>query len=199
MGLYQYIKNTWKKPKKNLGDLWQQRLIEWRREPTTVRLNHPTRLDRARELGYRAKQGFIVVRQRVSRGGHRNEKIAGGRKPSRFGVRMNLDQNYRWICEQRAARKYPNCEVLNSYWVAQDGKFYWYEIILVDKAHPAILKDKTVRWTAFPQNRRRVFRGLTSAGRKSRGLRRKGIGAEKIRPSKTKGYSRKNRKVGHEA
>ncbi|PIN81016.1 50S ribosomal protein L15e [Candidatus Woesearchaeota archaeon CG10_big_fil_rev_8_21_14_0_10_34_8] len=199
MGMYKYIKKIWKKPKQGLDDLWYQRLIQWRREPSSVRLERPTRLDRARELGYKAKQGVIVVRQRVRRGGHRREKISGGRRPSRYGVRMNLEQSYQWICEQRAARRYPNCEVLNSYWVAQDGKSYWYEVILIDKAHPAILKSKDYKWTAFPQNRRRVFRGLTSAGKKSRGLRNKGKGGEKARPSKSKAFNRKNNKIGRNA
>ena len=39
---------------------------------------------------------------------------------------------------QRSAlpRKYPNMEVLNSYWVGQDGKQKYYEVILVDGHHP---------------------------------------------------------------
>ena len=50
--------------------------------------------------------------------------------------------NYQWICEQRAARKFPNLEVLNSYYLAKDGKHIWYEIILVDPQHPVIKADK---------------------------------------------------------
>jgi large subunit ribosomal protein L15e len=199
MGVYKYIRNVWKKPKENLGDLWQARLIKWRREPSTVRIERPTRLDRARELGYKAKPGVLVVRQRVLRGGHKREQFKKGRKPRKNSMRMNLDQSYQHICEQRAARRYPNCEVLNSYWVAKDGKNYWFEVILVDKAHPAMLKSKDFKWMAFPQNRRRVFRGLTSAGKKSRGLRNKGKGAEKVRPSKNKAFNRKSPKIGHKA
>jgi len=37
---------------------------------------------------------------------------------------------------------------------------------------------------AQKQHHKRVFRGLTSAGKKIRGLRRKGRGAEKVRPSR---------------
>jgi large subunit ribosomal protein L15e len=70
MALYQHIREAWKKPKENLGDLWRSRLIQWRHEPVTVTLEHPTRLDRARSLGYKAKQVILVVRQRVNRGGH---------------------------------------------------------------------------------------------------------------------------------
>ncbi len=196
MGMYKYIKKTWHKPKDGLGDLWYERLVQWRRESPTVRIEKPTRLDRARALGYRAKQGIFIVRQRIDRGGHTRERIQGGRVPRKFGVRMNLEQNYQWICEQRVARAYPNCEILNSYWVAKDGKYYWYEIIIVDKAHPAILADPQLKWMAKPANRRRVFRGLTSAGKKARGLRNKGLGAEKARPSKAKAANRKHSKFG---
>ena len=84
----------------------------------------------------------------------------------------------------RAAKKYTNLEVLNSYWVSKDGQYYWYEVILVDKEHPAIRADKNIKWISEKKHTRRAFRGLTSAARKSRGLRsNKGKGAEKIRPS----------------
>ncbi|MFA6888765.1 MAG: 50S ribosomal protein L15e [Candidatus Woesearchaeota archaeon] len=196
MALYKYIKEAWKQPKKGLNDLWYERLVQWRTDAPTVRIEHPTRLDRARALGYRAKPGIFMVRQRIGRGGHTRERIQGGRVPRKFGIRMNLEQNYQWICEQRAARAFPNCEVLNSYWVAKDGMNYWYEVIMVDKAHPVILADPSLKWMAKPANRRRVFRGLTSAGKKARGLRSKGLGAEKVRPSKGKAANRKHDKIG---
>ena len=61
MGLYKYIKEIWKKPKKNMPDLWRERLIKWRREPVTVRIEKPTRLDKARSLGYKAIKGFVII------------------------------------------------------------------------------------------------------------------------------------------
>ena len=64
-----------------------------------------------------------------------------------------------------------------------DGRYHYYEVILVDPAHPAIVNDPKINWISDPKNRRRSFRGLTSAGKQGRGLRNKGIGAEKIRPS----------------
>ena len=57
MSFYKYIQELWKRPKDNLGELWRERLIQWRREPSIVRLERPTRIDRARALGYKAKQG----------------------------------------------------------------------------------------------------------------------------------------------
>ncbi|MDD3421409.1 MAG: 50S ribosomal protein L15e, partial [Methanocellales archaeon] len=54
---YSYIRDAYKKPKKTYVDeLMWHRLQAWRREPTIQRIEHPTRLDRARELGYKAKQ-----------------------------------------------------------------------------------------------------------------------------------------------
>jgi large subunit ribosomal protein L15e len=184
MGLYKYLREAWKSPRKNiLKESMRERLIEWRKQPSTVRILKPTRLDKARSVGYRAKQGIIVVRQRVSRGGRMRERHIKGRRSKRMSNRLDLNLSYQTVAEQRAEKKYPNCEVLNSYYVAQDGKSFWYEVILVDKDHPAIRKDKTLKWIADPKHTRRVTRGLTSSAKKSRGLRNKGKGAEKIRPT----------------
>jgi large subunit ribosomal protein L15e len=87
------------------------------------------------------------------------------------------------MAEERAARKYPNLEVLNSYPVGDDGQYHYFEVIMLDPSHPAIYNDPDLGWIANPSQRGRVYRGLTSAGKKSRGLRRKGKGAEKVRPS----------------
>jgi len=181
MGFYKYVREAWKNPKESNPELWRARLITWRRTPVTVRVERPTRIDRARSLGYKAKPGFIVVRQRVSRGGRMRPKIRAGRRSKHFRRRKVLSKNYAQVAEERAARRYPNCEVLNSYWVAQDGKHYWYEIILLDRSNPSVISDKDRGWIVT--KRGRAARGLTSAGRKARGLRNKGQGAEKIRPS----------------
>ncbi len=183
MGLYQYIRKAWKDPKNNLAEFWTKRFMEWKSEPVTVRIERPTRLDRARSLGYKAKPGFIIVRQRVDRGGRMRPKMRKGRKSSKQRRKLVLGMNYQEIAERRAVSKFVNCEVLNSYEVAKDGGHYWYEVILVDPNHPSIKADKHYAWLSGGANKRRAFRGLTSAGRKSRGLRNKGKGAEKIRPS----------------
>jgi len=181
MGYTKYVRNLWKQPKANLGDIWTERLVAMRKEPATVRISRPTRIDRARTLGYKAKQGYVVVRQRVLRGGHRNPDIKGGRRPKANSPRMALNKSYQQICEERVAKFFTNCEVLNSYFVAKDGKHYWYEVIMVDRSHPQIIADARISWICNEKGR--VFRGKTAAGKKSRGLTRKGIGAEKVRPS----------------
>lgn len=174
MGLYQHVRELWKKPQANMPQLWRERLIAWRREPVTVKLERPTRIDRARSLGYKAKQGFIIVRQRVLRGGHRRPRPKKGRRPKRYGTKLNLSKNYQQIAEERVQKKFTNLVALNSYWVARDGKYYWYEVILADPDHQVIRSDKNVNWICKKKNRSRVFHGKTSAGRKGRRLRRKG-------------------------
>ncbi len=185
MGMYKHIRELWKKPKENLGDIWQKRILEWKKQEVTVRIDHPTRLDRAKSLGYKAKQGFVIVRQRVNRGKRQREIIRKGRRSKHFGRRKDVDKSYQSIAEERVAKKYPNCEVLNSYYVGEDGNYFWYETILVDRTHPQILADSSLNWIFKSKHKGRVFRGLTSAARKTRGLRHKGKGAEKLRPSKT--------------
>jgi len=165
MALYKYIRKAWRKPKQNLGEIYKSRLIQWRRESATIRIRRPTRLARARSLGYRAKQGIILVRQRVSRGGRKRPTIRKGRRPKHYSQRKDLNMSYQWVAEIRAQKKFVNCEVLNSYFVGKDGKHYWYEIILVDRAHPNIIKDKELNWLCFKKGR--TLRGLTSAARKS--------------------------------
>ena len=107
------------------------------------------------------------------------------RKPSKMGIRkITMAKNTQRIAEERVARHYPNMEVLNSYWVGEDGKHKFYEVILVDPNHPSIINDKKLGWVAEGSSHRgRAFRGKTSAGKRGRGLHNKGKGAEKLRPS----------------
>jgi len=181
---YEYMSEQWKKPDTTYKSPQQQRLIKWRKEENFVRVEKPLRIDRARALGYKAKPGYIVARAKVRRGGLRKHTIKAGRKPSAKGIKkISAAKSTQRIAEERTAKRYPNMEVLNSYWVGDDGKNHFYEVILVDPVHPAILKDKKINWISNVSNKRRVLRGKTSAGQKGRGLRHKGKGAEKIRPS----------------
>ena len=187
MGMYKYIRQQWQNS--STPELTRQRLIQWRKENSTVRVDHPTRLDRARSLGYKAKQGILIVRQRVQRGGHRKPFPSGGRRSKKWTTRKSLAMNHQTIAEQRANKSYVNCEVLNSYEIGRDGHHLWYEVILVDRSSPVIKADKNLRW--IMHTRGRAFRGLTSSAKKGRGLRNKGMGAEKLRPSRTANRNRR--------
>jgi len=164
MGFYKYIRDLWKNPKEKLKELYKNKIIQWRKESAITRINKPTRLDRAHSLGYKAKPGFVLVRVRVKKGGRRRPKPSRGRKPSRMGLtKFSAHKSKQLIAEERAARKYPNLEVLNSYWVGDDSVYEWYEVIMIDTKHPAIINDKDVGRLADQQGR--VFRRKTSAGK----------------------------------
>ena len=190
MSYYKYVGEIYKGIKKDirtdavLRELVIGRKQEWRKTPPIERVERPTRIDTARKYGYKAKQGFIVARVRVRRGGMRKSRPTGGRKPKRMGVlKITPAKSIQRMAEERAQRKFMNTEVLGSYWIWEDGQYKWYEVLLVDLHHPVIKSDKDINWICEKQHKRRVFRGLTPAGKKGRGLRKKGMGAEKIRPS----------------
>jgi len=193
---YKYVARAWKRPEGSfVKELMWHRLMEWRRQPVVFRVERPTRIDRARKLGYKAKQGFVVARVRVRHGGLRRPRPRSGRRPKRMGVaKLKLAKSLKLIAEERAGRKFPNLEVLNSYWVWEDGRSKWFEVIMVDPNHPAIQSDKDVNWICENVHRGRVFRGLTSAGKEVRGLRHKGLGAEKVRPSRKAVRKRREKK-----
>ena len=186
--VYRYMARSFRQTQGDEGaDLRHERLLNWRREHTVTRLEHPTRLDRARAVGYRAKGGFVVVRVRVRRGGQRKRAIIAGRRPKHKGIlRMTLSKSLRRIAEERAQKHYPNLEVLNSYWLGEDGKQKFFEVILVDPDHPEIRADPKIAWITAPTQKGRAHRGLTSAGITGRGLRWSGKGAERFRPSRAR-------------
>jgi len=168
MSLYKHIRESWKNPSPEYSAILKNRLIQWRKEPVTVRIERPTRLDRARAIGYRAKPGIIMVRQRVMRGGRKKLQIRNGRRPKRYGRKKTLNMSYQYVAELRAQKAFPNLEVINSYYVAQDGKSYWYEILMVDKESPSIKNDSLLSWISRSSHRNRAVRGLTHAANKSK-------------------------------
>ena len=165
MGAYEHIRKTFITEYKERSKPFKDRVRAWRRETTVVRAERPTNLARARTLGYRAKPGYVVVRVKIKKGMRKRPMPAGGRKPSKSGRYFSPKMSHRVFAEQKASRKYMNCEVLNSYWVGEDGQNSFFEVILIDKDIAGIKELAKFR-------RGRAFRGLTSAERKSRGLRK---------------------------
>lgn len=199
--MYHYIAQLWKRPfEGEMKELMKQRLMEWRRQPVIVRIEKPTRLDRARKLGYKAKAGFVIARIRVRKGGLRKPRPNKGRRPKRMGVYgFSPAKSLRLIAEERVARKFPNLEVLNSYYVGEDGLYKWYEVILVDPHHPAICNDPDIGWICEKQHKGRVFRGLTSSGKKMRGLRKSRGLKHTIKHKWRKKQKEREQKKRHEA
>jgi len=182
---YTYIRDAWKDPDDGkLAELQWQRKQDWREEGALERIERPTRLDRARSLGYKAKQGVVVVRASIRKGGARKQRFVAGRRTKRQGVtRITRRKNLQRVAEERTTRVYPNLRVLNSYSVGQDGSQKWFEVILVDPEHPAIQNDDDLSWICEDQHTDRALRGLTSAGQRNRGLNNRGKGTERTRPS----------------
>lgn len=185
-GMYHYLGEAWKKPDKKI---LRERMIEWRKSDSLTKVEKPLRIDRARSLGYKAKKGFVIIRVKIRRGGHKRTRPNKGRRSKRLHTNKNLKMSYQWIAEQRVEKKYKNLTVLNSYKLGKDGMHYFYEVICVDSSKPEIKNDKNLSWTSNPKNKKRTMHGVTSAGKKSRGLMNKHP-TSKVRPSVRAGEGR---------
>mmetsp|Transcript_2216 Transcript_2216/g.9597 ORF Transcript_2216/g.9597 Transcript_2216/m.9597 type:complete len:206 (-) Transcript_2216:81-698(-) len=185
MGAYKYLEELWRKKQSDvLRFLLRVRAWEYRQKPRITRLHKPTRTEKAHRLGFKAKQGYSVYRVAVRRGGRKrpnNKGIVFG-KPKHHGINhLKFARNLKSVAEERLGRKAGNMRVLNSYWVNQDATYKYYEVIAVDPSHVAIRNDPRINWIVDPTMKHRENRGLTSAGRKGRGLRRKGHRANNIK------------------
>ncbi|KAK9908568.1 hypothetical protein WJX75_009803 [Coccomyxa subellipsoidea] len=197
MGAYKYLEELWKRKQSDvLRFLLRVRCWEYRQLPGIVRLTGPSRPDKARRLGYKAKQGFVVYRVRVRRGGRKkpvHKGIVYGKPVNQGITQLKPTRNLRSVAEERAGRKLGGLRVLNSYWVNQDSTYKYFEIILVDIAHKVVREDPRINWIVDPVHKHRELRGLTSAGKKFRGLRHKGHATNKLRPSRRATWKRNNR------
>jgi large subunit ribosomal protein L15e len=121
-----------------------------------AKIERPTNLARARTLGFKAKKGdYIIIRVRMRRGQRKRPEPMGGRKPGKNIRFLSPGVSLQRSAEQKAARKYRNMEVLNSYWVGEDGQKKYFEVIMVN---PKIMQIRKTR----------AFRGLTSSAMKGR-------------------------------
>ena len=132
----------------------RQRAVIWRNENAVTRVEKPSRIARARRLGYKAKQGIIVIRMRVGTGGMRKQRPRGGRRPKHLGVtKIKADVSMKQVSERRVLERYPNMKLLGSYFLYKDGMHYWFEVILADPSHPRIAKDKEIRKRVLPRTK----------------------------------------------
>ena len=137
---------SWLKLWKDNSPELRNRVVLWRRQDAVTRIEKPSRILRARRLGYKAKQGIIVVRMRVGTGGMRRKRPTGGRRPKHLGVtRIKAAVNMKQVADRRVLERYPNMSLLGSYFIYKDGMHYWFEVILADPSHPRIAKDKELR------------------------------------------------------
>ena len=131
--------------KDNSAEL-REKAILWRKQNAIIRIAKPSRISRARRLGYKAKQGIVVVRMRVGTGGMRKQRPRGGRRPKHLGVtRIKAAVSMKQVAERRVLERYRNMKLLGSYFLYKDGMYYWFEVILADPSHKRIAKDKEIR------------------------------------------------------
>lgn len=73
-GAFKYLQELWRKKQSDtIRFLLRVRCWEYRQLPVIHRASRPTRPDKARNLGYKAKQGFVIYRVRVRRGSRKKQ------------------------------------------------------------------------------------------------------------------------------
>uniref|UniRef100_M3YXQ0 Ribosomal protein L15 n=1 Tax=Mustela putorius furo TaxID=9669 RepID=M3YXQ0_MUSPF len=168
MGTYKHIQELWRKKQSNVMR-FLLRVRCWQYHQPLHTAPRPTRPDKARRLGYKAKQGYVIYQIRVRRGGRKCPVPKGATysKPVHHGVnQLNLQS----VAEERAGYHCRALRVLNSYQVGEGSAYKLLEVILTDPCHKAIRRNPDTQGITTPVHKRREMRGLTSAGRKSRGL-----------------------------
>jgi len=195
MGAYKYVQELYRKKQSDvIRFLMRIRCWQYRRYHKLHRVPRPSRPDKARRLGYKSKPGYVIYRMRVRRG-NRKRPVRKGivyGKPKNQGINhLKFERNLRSVAEERVAKRVPSMRVLNSYWINQDAMHKYYEVILVDVFHPIIRNDPRINWLCKPVMKHRELRGMTAAGRKSRGLNGKGPKYHRNRPSRP-AYRRRN-------
>ncbi|TPX30767.1 hypothetical protein SmJEL517_g05753 [Synchytrium microbalum] len=123
MGAYKYLEELYKKKQSDvIRFLLRIRCWEYRQLNVIHRASRPSRPDKARRLGYKAKQGYVIYRIRVRRGG-RKRPVPKGQvygKPKGQGInQLKYQRSLKTTAEERVGRKCPNLRVLNSYWINQ--------------------------------------------------------------------------------
>ena len=131
MGSFKYIHANEMALYKN-NERKKEILQEVRNQPIIKRIEKPTKIAKAKTIGYKAKQGYIVVRVRVSKGDFRRPRQNHARRPSKSGIYYKLEISKEGIARDRALRVYKNMQVVGSYFLIEDGKSKWFEIVLAD-------------------------------------------------------------------
>ncbi|GMS96806.1 hypothetical protein PENTCL1PPCAC_18981 [Pristionchus entomophagus] len=199
MGAYKYMQEIWRKKQSEVARYLQRvRMWQYRQLSAVHRVNRPTRPEKARRLGFRSKQGFVVYRVRVRRGGRKRPVTKGQTygKPKTHGVNeLKNVRSHQAVAEGRVGKRCGALRVLSSYWVAEDSTYKFYEVVLVDPQHKAIRTNAELNWICNPVHKHREMRGLTSAGRKSRGLGKGHKFTQTKGGSRAKNWKRKNTKI----
>merc|ERR1711881_370558 len=186
MGAYKYQNELWRKKQSDVMK-YILRLRSWhfRQLPAIHRASRPSRPEKARLMGYKAKQGYSVFRVRVRRGCRKRLAPKGA-------TQLKFQRRIQSVAEERAGKAMGGLRVLNSYWTAQDSTYKYYEVIMVDPHHKVIRRDADMQWITQPTHKHRETRGLTSAGKKSRGVGHGHRFTQTIGGSRHKAWKRRN-------
>jgi large subunit ribosomal protein L15e len=179
VSMYKQMKQTFISEYKERAPVYKSNIIRWNSEAPTVWVAGPTNIARARELGYRAKEGIFIARVRVHGGSKKRKQAGGGRKPSKSGRYFTFRKSSQSIAEERASRRFTNSVALNSYFVGTSGSEKYFEVILLDRNSRALTSDP--HYSGIITKKGRVERGLTASGKRHRGIIRKRFGSHKLR------------------
>ncbi|XP_045125448.1 uncharacterized protein LOC123512860 [Portunus trituberculatus] len=174
MGAYKYMQEIYRKKQSNvMRFLLRVRALQYRHLNKLHRAPRPTCPEKVWRLGYKVKQGFVMYRIRIHRGGRKRPMPRGSTygKPKTHGVnQLKPTHNLQSLAEERTGRRLGGLCFLNSYWVVQDSTYKYYEVILVGIWHNVVRKDTSLDWICKHTHKHREMRGKTSAGRKHCGL-----------------------------
>jgi len=107
------IQNEYKKKRDTNYDyrqIYTKKLIEFRKlEGSIVKVDKPSNIPRARELGYKAKQGVSVVFVKVRKGGGLILRPKNARRPKRMGInKITRRVSIQRMAEQKADKAFEN-------------------------------------------------------------------------------------------
>ena len=117
MGAYKYLQELYRKKQSDLlRFLLRVRCWQYRQLSAIHRASRPTRPDKARRLGYKAKQGYVVYRVRVRRGGRKRPVPKGATmgKPTNQGVtQLKFQRSHRSVAEVSSLYNFPGIRSSN--------------------------------------------------------------------------------------
>ena len=128
MGAYKYLEELFKKKQSDLlRFLLRVRCWQYRQLNAIHRASRPMRPDKARRLGYKAKQGYVVYRVRVRRGGRKRPVPKGATygKPANQGVnQLKFQRSLRSVAE--VGNLIFTCNTISELLIPTHGQNYMY-------------------------------------------------------------------------
>jgi len=125
-----YQDQTWIRLWKENAPELRERVVGWRKQNAITRIDKPSRLQRARRLGYKAKQGIVVIRMRVGTGGMRKQRPTGGRRPKHLGVtRIKADDDMKTVAERRVLQMHVKKELDLIIFLLVLGLHYFFHLL----------------------------------------------------------------------